>query len=86
MLWKSYHTAEVGDSGILVGVWVKEHLSISVDGNVCFYLFPVLAQKLGNGLDFRFGLGERAAVGVVTRVRGGTFIWGSEEGAAVKSK
>lgn len=84
MFWKSHHTAEVGDGGVLVGVRVKEHLSISVDGNVCFNLLLVLAQKLGDGFDFRFGLGERAAVGVVTRMRGGTFIWGRDEEAEVK--
>lgn len=66
--WKSYHTAEVGDGGVLVGVRVKEHLSVGVDGNVSFYPLLVFAQKLGDSSDFRFGFGERAAVGVVARM------------------
>lgn len=47
----SYHTAEVGDSGILVGVGVKQHLGVGVDGYVCFDMFLVLAEELGDSLD-----------------------------------
>lgn len=80
----SYHTAEVGDRGVLVGVRVKQHLRVRVDGYVRLHALLVLAQVLGDGLDFGFGFGEGAAVGVVAGVRGGTLLWGRREGAEVR--
>lgn len=76
--WISYHAAEVGDSGILVGIGVKQHLGVGVDGYICFDTFLVLAQELGDGLDLGFRLREGTTVGVITGVRGGTLIWGKE--------
>lgn len=72
--WISYHTAEVGDSGILVGIGVKQHLRVGVDGYVRFHVFLVLAQELGHSLDFGFRLWEGTTVGVIARVGGGTFL------------
>lgn len=74
MQWISYHAVEVGDSGIFVGIRVKQHLGVGVDGYICFDTFLVLAQELGNSLDFRFRFREGAAVGVITGMRGGTLI------------
>lgn len=70
----SHHTVEVGDGGILVGIGVKQHLGIGVDGYVCFDTLLVLAQELGDGLDFGFRFREGTTVGVITGMRGGTFI------------
>lgn len=70
----SYHTAEVGNGCILVGIWVEQHLGVGMDGYVGFNALLVLAQELGDGLDFRFRLREGAAVGVITRMKGGTFL------------
>lgn len=81
----SYHAAEVGDSGILVGIGVKQHLGVGVDGYVCFHTFLVLAQELGDGLDFRFRLREGTTVGVITGMRGGTLIWGRKGGRRKKN-
>lgn len=75
----SYHTVEVGDSGILVGIGVEQHLGIGMDGYVRFHTFLVLAQELSNSLDFRLRLREGTTVGVITGVRGGTLIWGRGE-------
>lgn len=74
----SYHAVEVGDSGVLVGVGVKQHLGVGVDGYVCLDTFPVPAQELGDGLDFGFRLREGTTVGVIAGVRGGALIWGRE--------
>lgn len=74
----SYHTVEVGDHSILVGVGVKQHLGVGVNGYVGFHTLFVLAQELGDGLDFWLRFGEGTAVGVVAGVRGGAFIWGGE--------
>lgn len=71
----SYHTAEVGDGGILVGVGVEQHLCICVDGYVRMHVLFALAQELGNSLDLRLRLGVRATVCVVTGVGGGAFLW-----------
>lgn len=76
----SYHTAEVGDSSILVGIGVKQHLGVGVDGYVCLDTFLVLAQELGDCLDFRLRLRERTTVGVITGVRRGTLVWGRKGG------
>lgn len=73
-----YHAVEVGDCGILVGIGVKQHLGVGVDGYVCFDTFLVLAQELGNCLDFRLRLRERTTVGVITGMRGGTLVCGEE--------
>lgn len=69
---KSYHTVEVRDSGVFVGIWVKQHLGVGVDGDVRFDAFLVLAQELGHGFDFRFGLWEGPAVGVIAGMGGCT--------------
>lgn len=71
----SYHTVEVGDGGILVGVRVEQHLCIGVDGYVRLHLLFALAQELGNSLYLRLRLWEGATVSVVTRVGGGAFLW-----------
>lgn len=77
--WISYHAAEVGDSGILVGIGVKQHLRVGMDGYVRFHVFLVLAQELGHRLDFGFRLWEGTAVGVIARVGGGTLLWDRRE-------
>lgn len=77
----SYHTAEVGDGGILVGVRVEQHLCVGVDRYVRLHVLLALAQELGNGLDFRLRLWVGATVGVVARVGGGAFLW--EEGKKI---
>lgn len=72
--WISYHTVEVGDGGVLVGIRVKQHLGVGVNGYVGFDTFLVLAQEPGDGLDFRFRLWKGTTVGVITGMRGGSFI------------
>lgn len=47
-----------------------------MDGYVRFDTFLVLAQELGDSLDFRLRLGEGTAVGVIAGMRGCTLIWG----------
>lgn len=39
----SYHAAEVGDGGVLVGVGVEQHLCVGVDGYVRLDVLPALA-------------------------------------------
>lgn len=75
----SYHAVEVGDSGILVGIGVKQHLGVGVNGDVCFDTFFVLAQELGDSLDLRFRFRKGATVRVIAGMRGCTFIWGNGE-------
>lgn len=69
----THHTVKIGDDAIFVGIRIEEHLSVGMDGYVSPHVFLVLAQELGDGLHFGLGLGERATVGVVTRVCGGAF-------------
>lgn len=69
----THHTVKIGDGAIFVGVRIEEHLSIGVDGYVSPRVFLVLAQEPGDGLYLGLGLGERATVGVITRVCGGAF-------------
>lgn len=75
---KPYHAGEVGDGGVFVGIWVKQHLGVGVDGDVGFHALLALAQKLGDGFDLRFGLREGPAVGVITGVGGCTLSWGEQ--------
>lgn len=75
----SYHAVEVGNSGILVGIGVQQHLGVGVDGYVRLDTLLVLAQELGDGLDFRFRLGKRTTVSVITGMRGGTLLWSGKE-------
>ena len=70
----SYHTVEVGDGGVLVGVGVQQHLGVGVNGDVCFHTLFVLAQELGDGLDLGFRLREGAAVSVIAGMGGGAFV------------
>lgn len=69
-----YHAVKVGDCGVLIGVRVKKHLRVGVDGYVRLHALLVLTQELGDSFDFWFRFREGAAVGVITRVRGGTLI------------
>lgn len=69
---KSYHTVKVGDSRVFVGIRVKQHLGVGMDGDVRFDTFLVRAQELGDGLDLRFGLREGAAIGVIAGMGGCT--------------
>lgn len=70
----SYHTVEVGDGGVLVGIWIQQHLGVGVNGYIGLDVLLVLAQELGNSLDFRFRFREGATVGVITGMRGGALI------------
>lgn len=82
----SYHTTEVGDGSILVGVGVEQHLCVGVDGYVRLHVLLALAQELGDGLDLRLRLWVGATVGVVARVGGGAFLWVEEKESRVHSK
>lgn len=70
----SYHAVKVGDGGILVGIGVEQHLGVGMDGYVRFDALLVLAQELGNSLDFRFRLWKGTTVRVVTGMEGGALI------------
>lgn len=82
----SYHTAEVGDGGILVGVGVEQHLCIGVDGYVGLHVLLALAQELSDSLDLGLRLWVGATVGVVARVGGGAFLWVEEKESWLRSK
>lgn len=73
-----YHAVEVGDTGVFVGIWVKQHLGVGVDGDVRFDALLVLAQELGDGSDLRFRLWEGPTVGVIAGMGGCTLSWGEE--------
>lgn len=75
----SYHAVEVGNSGILVGIGVQQHLGVGVDGYVRLDTLLVLAQELGDSLDFRFRLRKWTTVCVITGMRGGTLLWRGKE-------
>lgn len=80
---KSYHAVKVGDGGVFVGIRVKQHLSVGVDGDVRFDALLVLAKELGDGFDLGFGLGEGAAVGVIAGMGGRALSCGGEKEVSI---